>query len=129
MEELKLHDIKGLVEIPDDSIYYFFGLMGLLTLTFIIAAIFLYKYLRRDKALNLQKHYKEQLQTLNLESAKASAYLISHYGELLDKSPEQEELFSHLSEVLESYKYKKDVPNFDEKTQTQIQNFLDAMNV
>ena len=129
MEELKLHDIKGLVEIPDNSIYYFFGLMGLLTLSFIIAAIFFYKYLRRDKVLNLQKHYKEQLQSLNLSSAKESAYLLSHYGELLEKSPEQEELFKNLSERLESYKYKKNVPDFDEKTQSEIQNFLDAMNV
>lgn len=129
MEELKLHDIKGLVEIPDDSIYYFFGLMGVLSLTFIIAAIFLYKYLRREKSLNLQKHYKEQLQALDLSSAKESAYLISHYGDLVEKSAEQEELFTELKELLESYKYKKDVPNFDEKTQTHVQKFLDGLNV
>ena len=129
MEELQLHDIKGLVEIPDDSIYYFYGLLSLLIIVLTIASILIYKYLRRDKALNLQKHYKAQLKALDLDNPKESAYLLTHYAELLEKSPEQLELFEKLTPLLESYKYKKEVPSFDKETLANIEDFLDAMNV
>jgi len=129
MEELKLHDIKGLVEIPDDSIYYFYGLISLLIIVLLIVSVLLYRYLRREKTLNLQKHYMEQLKALDFDTPKESAYLFTHYGELLEKSPEQEELFKTLIPLLDAYKYKKEVPSFDEETLAFIQNFLDAMNV
>jgi len=125
----ELHDIKGLVEIPDDSIYYFYGLLSLLIIVLIIASVIIYKYLQRDKTLNLQEHYKAQLNALDLDTPKESAYLLTHYAELLEKSPEQEDIFQKLMLLLEAYKYKKEVPHFDEDTQTEIQNFLDAMNV
>lgn len=129
MEELKLHDIKGLVEIPDDSIYYFYGLLTLLIIALVIASVLLFKYLRRDKELNLQEHYKAQLKSLDFNTPKESAYLLTHYAELLEKSPEQNESFEKLFPLLEAYKYKKEVPQFDDLTRAKIQDFLDAMNV
>ena len=129
MQELKLHDIKGLVEIPDDSIYYFYALIGLTLIVIIIASIFIYKFIKREKQQNQQKLYLSKLNELTGEDSKETAYQITHLGHLLDKTMLQEEAFQTLVSDLESYKYQKNVPQLEANTQTLIQNFKDAMNV
>ena len=129
MQELKLHDIKGLVEIPDDSIYYFYSLLGLILISIIIVSIFIYKFVKREKQENLQKLYLAQLNELKIEDSKESAYQITHLGHALDKNTLQEEAFLILVNALAPYKYQKNVPQFEADIKEEIQNFKDAMNV
>jgi hypothetical protein len=128
MEELQLHDIKGLVEIPDDSIYYFFGLIGLITVLLIIITVLWYRYLKRTKAVDLQKLYKEELLNSDLNQTKQTAYKLSHYGQLLDKNETQQAAFDLIALELKHFKYKKEVPAFDTELRSSISNFLDSLN-
>ena len=129
MEELQLHDIKGLVEIPDDSIYYFYGLITLGLILCILAAVLIYRYVNREKNIDLQKIYKQELSELDLTQTKESAYKLTHFGHLLEKDGNQTAAFELLTQELNAFKYKKDVPEFDEELRSQISRFLDLMNV
>ena len=123
--ELQLHDIKGLVEIPDDSVYYFGGTLLLVVIVLAIAAYLLYRFLTKAKKEDMQKSYLQALKSIDLNNTKVSAYNITHFAGLLEKNEEQSKLFIQLEELLESYKYKKDVLAFDETVKDTYQKFVE----
>jgi hypothetical protein len=128
MQELQLHDIKGFVEIPDNSIYYFYSVIFLIVVIAITAIYFLLKYLKREKSVKLQKSYLEALTKLDFSDSKQTAYELSHYGHLLEKDEEQCELFEKLLAIVEVYKYQKEVPTLSKEHRQTIENFLEAIN-
>lgn len=121
---LKLHDIKGLVAVPDDSLYYFVALLIGLILLLIAAAYLLYRYVKREKSVNLQKFYLEKLHALDLSKSKESAYALTEYGRLLEKDQPQKVAYEAMLEKLEAYKYQKAVAGFDKETVQSIEIFL-----
>lgn len=121
---LKLHDIKGLVAVPDDSLYYFVALLIGLILLLIAVAYLLYRYVKRERSVNLQKFYLEKLHALDLSQSKASAYALTEYGRLLEKDQPQKVAYEAMLEKLEAYKYQKAVADFDEETKQSIEIFL-----
>jgi len=129
MEDLQLHDIKGLVEIPDDSIYYFYGLITIIVIAVIFMGVLLYKYLKREKQIDLQNLYRQELLNIDLDQTKDAAYKLSHYGHLLEKTDNQKAAFELLDLELKNFKYKKEVPQFDAELRSLISNFLELMNV
>ena len=128
MQELKLHDIKDIVEIPDNSIYYFSGLVFLIILALVILGWMVYKFLKRRHEIDMQKAYMKNLLELDLGQTKESAYALTMYGDLLDKDEQQEDQYAHLIEALEAFKYRKEVETFDQHTLDKIQKFLDTIN-
>lgn len=129
MDDLQLHDIKGLVEIPDNSIYYFYSLITVILVLIALGAYAAYRYFKRDRAINMQKLYKKQLSELDIAESKSSAYSLSYLGQLIEKTSEQEALFENLFQALEAFKYKKDVPEFDEELKTKIEQFRQSLYV
>ena len=124
IEQLELNDIHGLVVIPDDSIYYFSGVVGLGVIALILIAYYLYRYLRREKKKNYQKVYLKELNAVDLADAKQSAYTITHFGGLLEKDEEQQKAYLKLVDSLEVYKYKKVVNEIESELDTQYKSFL-----
>ncbi len=129
MDALKLHDIKPLVEIPDNSIYLFFSLLALAAVAVAVGVWYLLKYMRREKAQNLQKVYLQKLKEIDTEQAKSAAYELTHYGNLLDKDHPQTKAYEMMVKQLESFKYKKQVGSFDSQTRQQIDYFVGLMDV
>ena len=128
MNEIKIHDIKPLVEIPD---YSFFILSGLILLGIIIVSLvifFIYKYLKNKKQ-NIRREYFKKLKELDFKNSKKSAYDITKYGQLLVKTKREKQLLNDLISQLEQYKYKKDVDNFDDETKALFDRFLDGLDV
>ena len=124
MGELKLHDIKPLVEVPDNSLLWF--IVTLVVSTIVLGLIFLavYRFIKRKKAFNWQAFYLKELQALSLSDSKEAAYKVTEYGHKLLKDFEQHEAFDVLLKELEPYKYKKEVQKLDQKTQEMIQTFI-----
>ena len=127
MEELA--DIKGLVEIPDNSIYIYYGLIslgviiGLVILYWIISKIII---LKSD---NRYKNYLKALKEIDLEQdAKDGAYKATYYGREVANSDRKREIYNQLVEMLEKYKYRKNVDKIDNATLKQFQLFIEVVD-
>lgn len=128
MNEIKIHDIKNLVEIPDISLYIYM-LLWILSILFIFILIFLlYKYFN-NKNKNKRKEYYKILKDLDLKDSKQSAYTISKYIKLLAQNEREKRLASELIEELERYKYKKDVDEFEDDVKIIFARFMDSIDV
>ena len=126
---LEIHDIKPIVEIPDITIYIYYGLIVLAILFTLFIIYTIYKIFKAKKT-SVEKEYFSTLQNINFENTKESSYLISKYGRLLATNEREKRLIDEIHHSLEVYKYKKDVPqtiSTDIKTKFNI--FMDSLDV
>ncbi len=128
MNEIKIHDIKELSDIPDFSlyIYLFLWILGILFIFILIFLLFRFFY-NRDK--NQRKIYYAILKKINLNDSKHSAYTITKYARLLSSNDREKRLVEELVEELESYKYKKNVEALDDNVKIVFGRFMDTVDV
>jgi len=127
--QLQINDIKTIVEIPDYSIYLYYGLL-LLGLTMVVALIyFIYNYFKSKKT-SREKEYFNILKNIDLSKQKQAAYTISKYGRFLLKDERQKRLFEELDNSLEEFKYKKTIEKKIPNTiKLQYETFLESLDV
>lgn len=126
---LNIHDIKPLEQIPDYSIYFYYGSIVLIILLAIFVLYMLYTFIQKRKN-SSEKSYLKTLQNIDFSNPKTAAYTISKYGGLLAKEERQKTLIMELNHNLENYKYKKDVPSsIDKKTKTLYETFMESLDV
>ena len=128
MNEIKIHDIKSLVEIPDISLYIYM-LLWILAIAFIFILIFLLYKFFNNRNKNERKKYYKTLKDLDLKNSKQSAYTISKYVRLLAQNEREKRLASELIEELEKYKYKKEVLQLDDEVKIIFARFMDIIDV
>lgn len=129
MRDIPLHDIKPLVEVPDDSLFYLIGgSVALVVLVLLLVLAWFYRRYRLNKGIDLRKHYLEQIHTIDTSNAKEAAYAISKYGHLLAQSPREKELLANLDTRLEAFKYKKEVASIDKETLGYFHLFLEVLD-
>jgi len=115
MDELR--DIKPLLEIPDSSYYIFLGLIALGVILLVAMVWFLVKKFWKKKKVDMQKVYFEEFKNLDWTNVKQSAYMATELGRKLTLKDERaKEIYTQLIPMLESYKYRKEVPSLDEET-------------
>ena len=126
---IKINDIKPIVEIPDLSIYLYYGVL-LVGVVLILAILFgIYKFFR-PKQKTKEYEYYQKLQSVDFTQSKQSAYDIVKYGRLLAKEERSIRLIEELSESLSSYKYQKDVPKIiPNNIKTQFLVFMESVDV
>lgn len=130
MAEIKLHDIKGIVEVQEYSLYYLFGGVTLGILLLATLSYLIYLWYKKKNAFNQKKEYLEFLKALDLSDAKKSAYKITLYGaSFKDDSSELLEAYENLVENLQEYKYKKDVDKLDAKILNDIKQYVEMCHV
>ena len=112
----QLKDIKPLLEIPDNSMYLYWGLIVLAVLIVLSLVYFVGKKLWKQRKINLAKGYVEKLKAIDWKDPKKSAYDATHYARLLATDDRRKELFSQLEPLLEQFKYKKEVDEVDQDT-------------
>jgi hypothetical protein len=108
MEELR--DIKGFVEVPDESFFYLIlsGVaVGLLLALLVWLVLWLRKPKRKSKRLSPKELAKLELKKIDFSDTKEAVYSFSENGQIV--SPEHPALLDLLPK-LEAYKFKKDVP-------------------
>lgn len=113
----QLKDIKPLLEIPDSTYYYYWGLIIFGILLLLGVLFFVAKKVWENRKINLAKGYLQALKQIDWKDSKKSAYEATHYARLLATDTRRKELFSQLEPLLEKYKYRKVVDQIDEKTQ------------
>jgi len=120
----QLRDIKPLLEIPDNSFYLYWGLIGFGTFLCLVILFFVAKKLWENRKENLAKKYLAELKKIDWKESKSSAYAATHYARLLATDERRKELFSQLEPMLEQYKYKKVVDEVDQDTMNQFNLFV-----
>ena len=122
MEELR--DIKGFVEVPDESFFYSVLMMFFLG---ILLAFFAWLYSRwrepkrRKRRLSAKELAKLRLSEIDFIDTKEAVYTFSEAGQVL--SPEHPALLSLLSQ-LEQYKFKKEVPELSEEDKREMKRII-----
>ena len=113
----ELRDIKPLLEIPDGSYYLFLALVFLgIALLLVIVGVLVKKFWRKKKV-DMQKVYFHAFKNLDWTNVKQSAYEATELGRILTfENEEAKEIYLELVPMLESYKYRKEVPMLDEET-------------
>jgi hypothetical protein len=120
----QLKDIKPLIEIPDNSYYIYWGIIGFGILLILGISFFVFKKLYENRKINLAKGYLENLKSIDWKDTKKSAYRATYYARLLATDDRKKELFSQLEPMLEKYKYKKEVDEIDEETQKKFNLYV-----
>ena len=129
MKDIPLHDIKPLVEVPDNSLIVLLILAAIvLTLIIVPLVVWMWKRYKNSKAANLRKGYLEKLHTVNTDDTKQAAYEISEYGRLLARSEKEIALLDSLDKRLSEYKYKKEVGKIDDETLGHYHVFLEVLD-
>ena len=124
----KLHDIKELENIPDNSIFIFSFLIFIALSILLIILFFVIKFFRNKKQSDRKKYYKI-LQEIDFKDSKSSAYQITKYSRLLASNDREKKLANELIEDLEFFKYKKDVKNIDKMSKAKFLTFMEILDV
>ena len=124
----KLHDIKELEQIPDNSIFIFSFLVFLFIIILIAIMFFIIKKFQNRKK-SPRKEYYEILQNIDFEDSKNCAYTITKYSRLLALSEREKKLSEELIEDLRKYKYKKNVKQVDEMIKAKFLTFMESIDV
>ena len=128
MKDIPLHDIKPLVEVPDNS-FMFLIIIAVVSLLILIAlVIWIVSIYKQSKAENLRKSYLEKIHNIDTDNAKEAAYEISHYGRLLAQNKRELEMLESLDSRLNQYKYKKEVEKLDDDTLSYYRLFLEVLD-
>ncbi len=124
----KIHDIKDIVKIPDNSIFIYFTLIffGFIILLSII--IFVIKYSQNKKE-NKRKIYFNILKDIEFKDSKSDAYTITKYLRLLVTDDREKRLAEDIIHELEVYKYKRNVSSIDTNTKNKLTTLLDILDV
>ncbi|RXJ90342.1 hypothetical protein CRV01_04075 [Arcobacter sp. CECT 8983] len=128
MENIKIHDIKSLVDIPDFSIYIYILLISVAVFLVFLLLFLIYKIIRNRKK-DFRKDYYKILEEIDFEDSKKTAYTITKYSRLLAVSQREKKLAEELIDELEKYKYKKDVKQIDEDIKILFSRFMDSVDV
>ncbi len=128
MRDIPLHDIKPLVEVPDNS-FMFLVIIALVSLAVLIGVVvWLVTFYKHRKREDLRRSYLEKIHQIDTGNAKEAAYEISYYGRLLAEDKRELEILESLDERLSRYKYKKEVESLDDETLGYYRLFLEVLD-
>jgi len=129
MQDIPLHDIKSLVEVPDNSLMIVIILASiLLSLVFVSLAIWAWQKFKKTKEINLKKLYLEKIHNIDTSDAKQAAYEISEYARFIVNTDKEKAMLDSLDERLAQYKYKKTVQPLDKETLGHFHVFLEVID-
>lgn len=126
MEELR--DIKGFVEVPDESFFYLvlsgFAL-GLILAFLVWFVLWLRRSKRKSKRLSLKELAKLELKKIDFVDSKESVYAFSENAQVV--SPEHPALLDLLPK-LEAYKFKKEVPELSSEDVEKMKSIIKELS-
>jgi len=129
-DKILIHDIKPLIEIQEYSFYYFLAVVALGVIILLGAFYILYHYFKNRNKFNIRKEHLRLLNAISFSNSKQDAYDITLYGATFAQDNERiSKAFEALVEHLEPYKYKKNVPPFDEETKHSFERYVGMLDV
>ena len=126
MEELK--DIKGFVEVPDESFFYLIVsgvVLGLLIAFVVWLVLWLRKPKRKSKRLSPKELAKLELKKIEFSDTKEAVYSFSENAQVI--SPNHPALLDLLPK-LEEYKFKKEVPELSSEDIEKMKSIIKELS-
>ena len=124
----KLHDIKELENIPDNSIFIF-SILVFAGIILILTIIFLFIKYFKNRKVSDRKTYFNILKNIDFDDSKKAAYIITKYSRLIANNDREKKLANELIEELRIFKYKKNVKNIDKLTKAKYSTFMEILDV
>ena len=124
----KLHDIKELENIPDNSIFIF-SILVFAGIILILTIIFLFIKYFKNRKVSDRKTYFNILKNIDFDDSKKAAYIITKYSRLIANNDREKKLAKELIEELEYFKYKKSVNKIDKLTKAKYSTFMEILDV
>jgi hypothetical protein len=124
----KLHDIKELEKIPDNSIFIF-SILIFAGIILMITIIFLFIKYFNNRKVSDRKTYFNILKNIDFDDSKKAAYIITKYSRLVANNDREKKLANELIEELEFFKYKKSVNKIDKLTKAKYSTFMEILDV
>ena len=112
----ELRDIKPLLEIPDSSYEFLIVGLGIALLVALVALFFVVRKLLSNREVDMKRVYFEEFKNIDWCDSKKASYDTTYLGRLLATEPRAKEIYSQLVPLLDTYKYKKNVPRVDTET-------------
>ncbi len=128
MKDIPLHDIKPLIEVPDNSFMFLVIVVLVSLFVFIGVVLWFVTLYKRSKDEDMRRSYLEKIHQVDTDNAKEAAYEISHYARILAKSDRELEMLESLDARLSQYKYKKEVERLDDDTLAYYRLFLEVLD-
>ena len=128
--DIPLHDIKPLMEVPDNSAVVL-GIMIIIAALLLSGALYLlYRFVRSRQTLNLRKVHFDALGKVDFSDSKKAAYAITDHGRIFaDDSERLREAYDNLVVRLNRYKYRKMVEDIDEESRSYYKIYLGMIDV
>ena len=128
--DIPLHDIKPLMEVPDNSFVLLGGIIIVATLLLSGGLYLLYKFVKSRQTLNLRKVHFDALGKVDFSDPKKAAYAITDHGRIFaDDSERLREAYDNLVVRLNRYKYRKSVEAVDEESRSYYKIYLGMIDV
>jgi len=117
---MEIYDIKPIEPIVD---YFFYLFVAFVIVLLLLTAVAIVAYFRNKKP-NRKKEILQQLKQIDYSDAKKDAYTITTLAKELVVDEQMQQKYEQLLKMLQKYKYKKEVPPFDEKVKREFELFV-----
>ena len=121
MEELK--DIKGIIEVPDYSLWILLSIIACVVFCLIILIYFFKNKRKKRKKPTLKQIAMKNLKEINFDDTKGAVYsFCENFQYFIDEK--NKESFEQLQKELEIYKYKKEIEKLSDEEKNRIKNMI-----
>ena len=121
MEELK--DIKGIIEVPDYSLWILLSIIVCVIFSLVLAIYFFKNRRKKRKKPTLKQIAMKNLKEINFDDTKCAVYTFcENFQYFIDEK--NKESFEQLQKELEIYKYKKEIEKLSDEEKNRIKNMI-----
>ncbi len=121
MEELK--DIKGIIDVPDYSLWILLRMIVCVIFSLVLAIYFFKNRRKKRKKPTLKQIAMKNLKEINFDDTKCAVYTFcENFQYFIDEK--NKESFEQLQKELEIYKYKKEVEKLSEEQINKIKSMI-----
>ena len=121
MEELK--DIKGIIEVPDYSLWILLSIIAGVLFCLIFAIYYFKNRRKKRKRLTLKQIAMKNLKEINFDDTKGAVYsFCENFQYFIDEK--NKEAFEKLQKELEIFKYKKEIEKLSDEQKNRIKNMI-----
>ena len=121
MEELK--DIKGIIEVPDYSLWILLSIIVCVIFSLVLAIYFFKNRRKKRKKPTLKQIAMKNLKEINFDDTKCAVYTFcENFQYFIDEK--NKESFEQLQKELEIFKYKKEIEKLADEEKNRMRNMI-----
>ena len=121
MEELK--DIKGIIEVPDYSLWILLSIIACVVFCLIILIYFFKNKRKKRKKPTLKQIAMKNLKEINFDDTKGAVYSFCENFQYFINEKNKES-FEKLQKELEIFKYKKEIKKLSDEERNRIKSMI-----